>query len=538
MISGFTLILFFLWFVSAITDYSQFCYIWQLKEYRKDRFRDFLYSEQGKQFWMQYPLFWRSLLAVTIFFWPINSVLLLKYIVSIIFAGDTLLAILKLKDKRFFRPRITVKSALIVILALSVEGLIILGTHDWAVLFPLLILRFFLLSSIVGVVSYPTTWYKSWKIYAARKKLARFAGLKIIGITGSYGKSSTKEFLSYILSEKYHVIKTPKNINTEIGIANFILRTDFTSYDYFVVEMGAYAIGEIAVICDMVRPTYGILTTIAEEHLALFGSIKNIQQGKYELLRALPVDGFAVTNADNAFCREYLSELQVKNVSTFGFDEEYAPTALITHMDREKGNIGISFSLLLKGAPYVFSAPIIGEHNTQNISAALLMAEKLGMTIKEIQKRVMTLSAEHGVIRIYNYGKATIVDDTYNSNPNGFRAALTVLAPFSGKKKRIVITRGMLELGSLSEDKHEEIGGEIVFSADELVIISPDSADALERGAVKKYGITIVRIFEPQRLLNYFQELKDQDVIVLLENRVPQNIVEEIAAHQTYVTSA
>ncbi len=538
MISGFTLIFFLLWFVSAFTDYSHFSYIWQLKEYRKDRFRDFLYSEQGKQFWMQYPLFWRSAIALTMFFLPFNSVLLVTPIIFIIFVGDTVTAIVKLKKKRFSRPRITAKSVLIIVSALCVEGLIFLGTRDLAIIFLILILRFFLLSAIVGIVSYPTAWYKSWKIYAARKKLATYTGLRVVGITGSYGKSSTKEFLSYILSEKYHVIKTPKNINTEIGIANFILRTDFASYDYFIVEMGAYAIGEIAVICDMVRPTYGILTIIAEEHLALFGSIKNIQQAKYELLRSLPPNGFAVTNADNVFCREYLSELPVKEIATFGIEEEFSPTALITHTDKEKRDIGISFSLLLRGTRYTFSAPIIGEHNAENIAAALLMAEKLGMTIEEIQKRILTLTAEHGVIRIYTYGKATIVDDTYNSNPHGFQAALAVLAPFSGKKKRIVITRGMLELGSLSEEKHEEVGGEIVFSADELVIISPDSADALERGAVKKYGITVLRIFEPQRLLTYFQELKDQDVIVLLENRVPQNIVEEIATHHTYAPAA
>lgn len=537
MMSGFNLIIFSLWLISAAADYSQFCYLWQLKEYRKDRFRDFLYSKQGKQFWMQYPLFWRSLLALIMFFWPINDAVIIKEIILIVFALDVANAVRKYVKHTLPRPRITPKSADIIASALFIEGGIILGTQDWAVVFLMLILRFFLLSVIVGAVSYPTNWYKAWKIRAARKKLARYQALKVIGITGSYGKSSTKEFLSYILSGKYRVIKTPKNINTEIGVAQFILKTDFSLCDYFVVEMGAYQKGEIALICSMVRPTYGILTTVAEEHLALFGSIKNIQHAKYELLRALPVNGFAITNADNPLCTEYLPQLSA-NFSTFGMEEENNPTARINHTDNPKGFLGITFSLFFRGTTYTFTAPVVGEHNAQNITAAIILAEKLGMFMEEIRGRVATITADHGVMRVYAYGKASIIDDTYNSNPRGFRAALAVLASFSGQKKRIVITRGMLELGSLSDDLHEKVAGDIAFSADTLIIISPDSAEALERGAVKKYGISVEKIFDPEQLLAYVREQKDRDVVILLENRLPHAVAEEIKAQSSYVISS
>lgn len=533
MINGFNLIIFSLWLISAVADYSQFCYLWQLKEYRKDRFRDFLKSKQGKQFWMQYPLFWRSFIALIMFFWPINDGVLVREIILVVYTVDVLNAIHKFLRKKLLRPHITPKSVAIVGAAACVEGLILLGTHDWAALFLMLILRFFLLSIVVGIFSFPTIWYKKWKIRAARKKLEKFSSVKVIGITGSYGKSSTKEFLSSILAGKYQVIKTPKNINTEIGIAQFILKTDFSACDYFVVEMGAYTKGEIALICSMVRPTYGILTTIAEEHLALFGSIQNIQQAKYELLRALPHTGFAVTNADNAYCMEHLSELSAP-YATFGIEEEYHPTALITYTEKQKDFVGICFSLALRGETHTFTAPIVGEHNAQNIAAAVLMAEHIGMSMSDIHTRVSTISAEHGVIRVYKYGMATIVDDTYNSNPRGFRAALAVLASYSGQKKRIVITRGMLELGALSDEKHEEVAGEIAFSADRLIIISPDSAEALERGAVKKYGITVEKIFDSDQLVRLVQTLKNQDVIVLLENRLPHAVVEEIKNHSSY----
>lgn len=537
MVSGFVLTIFFLWLVSAAADYSYFSYIWQLKEYRRDRFKDFLQSKQGQQFWMQYPLFWRSIIALVMFFWPLNDVALVKEIILAVFAFDVLYAVKKYVEKKVFRPRITPKSVGIVVSALFVEGTILFITSDWSVVFLMLILRFFLLTGIVGIVSFPTTWYKLWKINAARKKIAKYSSLKVIGITGSYGKSSTKEFLSYIISGKYRVIKTPKNINTEIGIAQFILKTDFSDCDYFVVEMGAYTKGEIALICSIVRPTYGILTTIAEEHLALFGSIENIQHAKYELLRALPPHGFGVTNADNAFCMQYLSELSAPT-ETFGIEEENNPTACITYVEKEKNFIGISFSLSLYGKTHVFTAPVVGEHNAQNIAAAILLAEKLGMSIEEIQGRVATITAEHGVIRVYKYGSATIIDDTYNSNPRGFRAALAVLASFSGQKKRIVITRGMLELGVRSDESHEEVAGDIAFSADTLIIISPDSADALERGAVTKYGIRVEKMFDPEQVLAYVREKKDQDVIILLENRLPHMVSEEIKTNSSYATSS
>ncbi len=533
MINETNLIIFLLWLLSAITDYSQFCYLWQLKEYRIDRFKDFLSSRQGKEFWLQYPLFWRSIIALTMFFWPINEVVLVKQIIIAVYSLDVLNTLKKVFDKKFHRPRFTPKSLGIIGVALFIEGMLLLWTYDWTILFLLLILRFPIISIVVGVFSYPTKVYKTVRINAARKKLALYPDMKVIGITGSFGKSSTKEFLYHVLSEKYRVIKTPKNINTEIGIAQFILTTDFSNCRYFVVEMGAYNQGEIALICSMVKPTYGILTTIAEEHLALFGSIENIQKAKYELLHALPSTGYAITNGDNVYCTKDLATIKSPH-ALFGIDEVEHLGALITGVMQERE--GIRFSIKVQGTEVHFFAPILGEHNVLNIAAALLMAQHLGMSILEIQSRITTLTAEHGVIKTYQYGKAIIVDDTYNSNPTGFRAALAVMTTFPSSKKRIVITRGMLELGSLSDQKHEEIGGEIAFSADELIIISPDSADAMERGIVKKYGITVQRIFEPDMLLTYIKEKKDTDTVILLENRMPYNVAEEIKQFATYVS--
>lgn len=525
MSSALSATIFFLWLASALIDYSEFCYLWQLKEYRIDRFRDFLASEQGKRYWLKYSMLWRSCLAIIVFFIPFNNSALLSYFIGAIFFADLCYLVYKKLTHTLRRPVFTVKAAAIILTAIAIEGVLFLGAHDLASLLFLLIIRFFIIAVAVAFYSFPTRLYKHIQIERAKRKLAAFPHLKKIGITGSYGKSSTKEFLAHILEGQFRVAKTPKNINTEIGVAQFILRTDFSDIDIFVVEMGAYQKGEIALLCDMVRPQYGILTVIAEEHLALFGSIKRIQETKYELLRALPSTGFAVTNADNAYCREYLEQLTVP-VETFGYDREYHPTALVTEYKAK--DRAITFSLDVAGTAYAFFAPVVGEHNTLNIAAALLMAHHLGLGLDAIQKRVESLRAEHGIIKTYEYGKATIIDDTYNANPTGFRAALTVLSSYSSNKKRIVVTRGMLELGELSDVKHEEIGGEIAFVADELVIITPDAADAIKRGVVSKYRTAVKDIYVAEELLAYMKEKKEEDCVILFENRIPQVVLQEV----------
>lgn len=525
MFSLINITIFSLWLVSSFVDYSEFCYLWQLKEYRIDRFRDFLKSEQGKRYWLRYSMLWRSSVALIVFFLPINEVLLLKYLICAIFAVDILYLFYKKYTHQLRRPVPTVKAVSIIFTSLFIDCGLFLLARDWASLLLLVITRFFILSFVVALFSFPTKAYKRIQIERAKKKMARFPKIKKIGITGSYGKSSTKEFLAHILEGTYRVIKTPKNINTEIGIAQFILRTDFTQAEVFVVEMGAYKKGEIALLCDMVRPQYGILTVIAEEHLSLFGSLENIKETKYELLRALPPDGFGVTNSDNALCCSGLSELRVP-IETFGHDEEPHPAARITEYHGQAQEI--SFQIKIDGQTHTFRAPVVGEHNTLNIAAALLMARHLGMTIEHIKTRVETLAAEHGVIKTYQYGRATIIDDTYNSNPTGFRAALSVLGSYPSARRRIVITRGMLELGDLSDVRHEEIGGEIAFVADELLIITPDAAEALRRGVVEKYKTEVKDLYETDELLEYIQQHKEKDCVMLFENRMPGAVIQEI----------
>lgn len=527
MVSAINITIFVLWAFDALFDYLHYCYIWQLKEYRTDRMRDFLTTQQGKSYFYNYPFLLRALLALVTAFWPFNTIVIIKYILIALFTADLLYHCVELLQKQQRRPIFTPKALGIIGLSLFVEGGIFILLRDWSFLFLLLVMRFPLISILVALVQYPTFWLKQYFISQATKKIQTYSGLTVIGITGSYGKSSVKEFTAHILSQKYKVIKTPKNINSEIGVAKFILSNDFTDTDVFVCEMGAYKIGEIQLICNMVKPKIGILTTIAGQHLSLFGSIENIQKAKYELLSSIPEDGVVITNADNKYCTEFLNQLKCKHIETFGYDEENHPTCRTTDV---KANLnGTEFEGIYQGIRGRIKTPVIGAHHATNIAAAVMVAIHLGLSREEIIRGCETLPRDtHGLLKIINYGKATVIDDSYNSNPAGFKAALDVLCSFASDKKRIVITRGMLELGNESDELHEMIGGEIAFVADELVVITPDFIEPLKRGVGQKYHTSVSAIYDPQELVRYIQSKKNENVVILLENRMPAIVISEL----------
>ncbi len=524
MITSINLTILLFWFLSAVVDYSDYGYLWQLKEYRLDRMRDFFSTKQGKLYLLRYQMLWRSFLVLVAAFWPLNETLVLKHAIITLFGIDILHTLYRIIRHKIRHPRLTAKAAIVVAGSLLLEGAIFVFTHDWSVLLMLMVGRFFIMSFVVQCLSVPTRQLKQYYIKKATTKIASYPKLTVIGVTGSFGKSSVKEFLAHILSGKYSVIRTPLNINTEIGVAKFILNSSFEGKDIFIVEMGAYTTGEIGLICSMVRPKIGILTAINEQHLSLFGSIENTQKAKYELLRSLPKDGLAITNSDNTYCREFLGELACR-AQTFGYDTEFHPDCTITEVQKTSG--GVMCVLSLKGnSSLPITTPLIGEYHCMNIAPCVLAGLYLKLTIEEIRELCATLP-QTGV-RKYRYGNCTIIDDSYNSNPTGFKSALSVMSSFPSDRRRVVITRGMLELGDKSDELHERIGEEIAFTANELVLLTRDSEAPLRKGIGNKYRTTIVVKDDPSELLEYMRDLKQSNSVILLENRIPSIVYNEV----------
>jgi len=512
------------WLATAALEYIEHLYALQLKEYRWDRLSDYFHSHEGHAKLLEYTYLWRVIWIIIVYGF-LSHWFSLEVIIAIVVLTDLLALVMRKQRRGLSRPVFTMKVTLLLLLALLFEGSIILLSVSDTTIAPLLSARFLIAFAALAVIGVPSKITKWAIVKLATKKIKRASQLRVIGITGSYGKTTTKEFLSEILGKNFKVIKTPKNINADIGIALFILRTSFADADIFVVEMGAYRMGEIKIISDMVGPEIGVLTAINEQHLALFKTVENTTKTKYELLQSLPEDGLAVVNADNPHCMSLIDSVKAKK-ALFGFDSDHDPRLHI--VDIKVKDQELKFQYTLYKESHILAAPVMGEHIAMNIAPCVIVADHLGMSQQEITQAVSELSIPEIVLTTYMYGSAIILDDSYNSNPDGFKAALTILSSYPSSKHRIVITRGMLELGDRSDELHEEVAGAIAFSADELILIKNEYEEPMKRGLVGKYNTEMQVIDTDLTLMTYVKSLYSKDVVVLLENRLYPLTLKEI----------
>lgn len=509
-----------LWVVSSVCTYIDFLYYWQLKEYRLDRMADFFRSVQGREYLLSYKVLYRMALGGFLLMLPFNGSYL-SLVAIALYGLDSAVLLRGLLSRSLRIPRRTIKAIILTGLVLLLDLALLLGDGAWDGVFMVFILRPLLMAAVVLVFQLPTVWVKRGIISLATRKMARHPHIVVIGITGSYGKSTVKEMLSYVLGDKFRVWKTPKNTNTDIGVAQLILKSQLRDIDVMVVEMGAYKMGEIKAICDIVRPKVGILTAINEQHISLFGSIKHTQKAKYELLESVQSGGVVVVNTDNEYICEKLHTLSVP-VLSFGWEDQYQPTC---NIDDARETLSGTFVTCLMGVEkkkYDIHVPLIGAHHAMNVAPVLLVAEYLGMTIEAATERFKTLPQPGRGLTLRQFGQSVIIDDSYNSNPDGFRAALNVLSRFPGNMRRVVVTRGMIELGDESDRIHETIAGEIAFVADELILVTKDQEAPMRKGAISdKYKLDVSLKDVPNQLLAHLEQYEQTPAVILFENRIP-----------------
>ncbi|MEK7718884.1 MAG: UDP-N-acetylmuramoyl-tripeptide--D-alanyl-D-alanine ligase, partial [Bacteroidota bacterium] len=283
-----------------------------------------------------------------------------------------------------------------------------------------------------------------WYYNDARRILKQMPDLLIIGITGSYGKTSTKFFLHKILSEKFNVLMTPESYNTTMGVIKTIREKLNPIHQVFIVEMGAKQIGDIKEICDLVHPQIGIITAVAEQHLETFKNIQNVQKTKFELANSLPQNGKIYLNADFEKIENYIlnNNLEKYYYSTSKTNTSYYSSNLIYT------NRGLKFDIYRLNEKLLdIRTKLLGKYNVSNILGCCAVAYDLGIDIDNIKFAVNNLHpVPHRLEIKTNSNGITIIDDAYNSNPNGAAMALEVLNVVEGRKK-IIVTPGMVELG-------------------------------------------------------------------------------------------
>lgn len=352
--------------------------------------------------------------------------------------------------------------------------------------------------------------------------LRSMPALKVVGITGSYGKTSTKHFLQRILSEQYETLMTPGSFNTPMGVIRTIREYLQPYTEVFICEMGAKQPGDIKEICDMVHPNAGIITAVGPMHLETFKSIENVQSTKFELADAIPQDGFVVVNNDFEACASRI----VNNAECIRYAITNPKDADYLAKDIKYSAEGTDFTIVCPdGTELAFHTRLVGECNVSNLLGAIIVALKMGVAEEKIRIAVSKIEpVEHRLSIVHAPSGITIIDDAFNSNPSGAKMALDVLSQFSGGK-RIIVTPGMIELGERQFALNKALGRYIGEKVDVAVIVGRHNREALleglSNGPIPEENIHVVDTFDEARRL-LAEKMRSGDT-VLYENDLPDS---------------
>ncbi len=524
------------WGIVAARDVFFWTYLWQLKEYRKDRMRAYFDMPSAQRLILNE----RIIITVGLLLAAIVGVFVSFLAFPLLFLGIIFYGVLCYRivvffiEKQIRMPRKTLRAGIIVsgmgvsLLMAAGVSLYLQRAQGMAILLALTLFVPALAALCVAITKPVAVFLKGRIFERARLKREQYKNLFVIGITGSFGKTSMKEILAHILGEKCNVFSTPDNVNTEVGIAQAMLHGLKNDHEIFIAEMGAYRIGEIAVICHFVKPNMGILTGISPQHIALFGSLRNIQKAKYELIESLPEKGLAIFNGDNEHCRTLFRLCKKPKRMYTSNPLEVALPHLVFAQKVKETKSGTIIEVQEGGrAVMSISVPLLGRHNAETVIGAMCVARSLGMTFEEIAKGCQTLQAPPHTLQLRKGIKHTkIIDDSYSANPDGVFVALDILKRTEGGKK-ICIFYPLIELGELGAQVHAKIGAKIGATCDYCIVVGQDFFSVISKEA-KDAGMHKDALFcipDGYIAMRKAQELCNEGDVILLENRVPEVLI-------------
>lgn len=519
------------WVVRNIKYILFWIYLWQLKQYHRGRFLNHFKTENGKKLLLHPFQALKIILFAVSLFWffalPNDYLVFLPLLLFLVYFLESFLYFKSLFAKRAKTPAFTKKTVflfainLLMVATISIAFLLLLAENVFW--FAFLILAFDILlplivSLIVILVQPAADFYRLSLQKKAKEKIRNLKkDITIIAITGSYGKTSTKEYLTTILSQRFRVLSTKEHQNTEVAIPRIILNELGGKYDIFIAELGAYDKGTIKRICNFLKPEIGIVTGVNEQHLALFNSMQNLlsAEGGRELLESLPKDGLLVVNGENDYCLDLYEKAEIKKAS-YSFDKV------------KDINIKQDSASFLVGS-VKFNVNIQGKHNVLNLLGAVSVAKSLGMSFKEISNAVEKIGKKESSYKITkNKEGLNIIDSAYSANPDGVIADLDYLKLFPGKK--VIVTPCLIELGGAAKKVHRKIGKKIAEVCDLAIITTKECFEhikdaALENG-MKKENIEMSN--DISLISEKIKSFCKSGDAVLLEGRISENIVNKI----------
>lgn len=527
-----TSVLFFLWIIRNILYQVA---LWQLKEYRFDRVLVHLReTRQGRQLFFAPLSLIKTVLIGGYVFVVFNESYLPVYYWCI-FLVYLISAVLVLRENFLNQQRIptfTLKALFIfavsIVILFAFYAVPLVDRFLWLLLIDKI--SYFIVALLVFGLSFPTEIFRDIQVNKAREKIKQFKKLLVIGVTGSYGKSSTKDYTAQILGAKFNVLKTQGTNNTPIGIAQTILRKLNRNTEIFVVEMGAYGRGEIAGMCTMVRPKIGILTAVNDQHLSLFGNLENTKRAKYELIESLPKDGIALFSGNNSHAFSLYNNTKKKKVLYEILTTETSKSAskpdIFANMIVVK-KTDVAFDVHIGEKTMYLEAPLLGAHTIENILPGIYVADYLGMKEDEIKKAVSALTPLPKTM-IYHklQNGVTIIDDTFNANPDAVIAALNYAKIYRGKK--ILVLQPMIELGKKTNDEHYRVAKEIAQVCDDLILTNKNYFSSIKKGIADSGSTCNIEIASSTHAAEYLSSHTKKGDIIVFEGKEAAFVIEKM----------
>lgn len=388
--------------------------------------------------------------------------------------------------------------------------------RDMSADFPVLDLREPTAIEQIEVIDLPICLWVSDSLEALQRIARRWRdtlSVRVIGVTGSVGKSTTKELTAEVLEQRYRTMKNPGNLNNEIGLPLSLLRLT-EAHERAVLEMGFYVPGEIALLCEIAQPQVGVITNISQVHLERAGTMEAIVQGKGELVESLPPapDGVAVLNFDDLLTRQMAERTQA-TVFYYGLTPE---ADLWASEIRGLGLEGVRFVMNYRGESIYIRVPLLGRHSVHTALRAAAVGLVEGLSWEEIVGGLQSSQSQLRLVAVQGPKGALLIDDTYNAAPPSVIAALNLLAELDGR--RVAVLGDMLELGEYEERGHRMVGARAAQVADELVTVGRRAQwianEALLAGLMESQ---VVVLEDSQAAIEYLRDCVGANDVVLIK---------------------
>ena len=500
------LIVFF--FVDVALSVLRQIYFFQLKEYRFDKIKTaFIYEGQ----FTKYFSFYRVLLYLTVFltFMIGSAYFFYPLILSLLFNLFQTIA------QGFLRPKLTAKSCLVLALSVFILCLLFISNQSTFSM-QLVYLATPIVTTLSVVIFKPITFFlKTLKVHKAKNHLqTHFPKLKVIGVTGSFGKSSTKQFI-HKLTQSLNSVCIPGNINTEIGVANFILKKLPKDTKTLIIEMGAYSKKEISRITQIAPPDISVVTAVDKMHLTLFKSLDNIFHAKSEIIAGLKSKGKAFFCLENSNIPKFIDFLH----QHYPLDKRFQTVSNSQSADYSYSYVSSKYTRNLAIFKENFKFNLAFEYLIPTLVLAIMVAHELKVPAKEIQTALQKIQECDLNIELFKTANdIDVLNDSYNSNLKGFKYAIQFAKGFKASHK-VLLNSGLKELGSDSKQVHTELYAQAAKCFDKIIL----SERSLKKYIPKQFKSKFVVINKPKALLKEIKTLKSKSLLVI-EGRTFANV--------------